>query len=330
MYGLGDPDDLTLKQPAGVGVGQHDRSDIGRERGIDRLGADVSVFASRNGAHRKADEGRRRGIRAVGGSGDEHDAARLGLSARLESRLDRHHAAKLSVRAGFGRHGDGAHSGHRHQGVGKRLDDSQRALRGRDGLKRMDVRKSRQPSHFLIEARIVLHRARAKRIDSGINRIVVAREANIMAHRLGLTEAGQIESGLARVRPQSRVKRRGLIDVDAGGVEAAGFEDERLLHVEGAISGESLARDAFGASGAGRTALSVHRLAGPQDVIAGIRPTLWRRPRDPLQYSLRCLRRRRSRRAQLRAGASTPADRQSHRATPTPRSVQRRDEECAS
>ena len=37
-------------------------------------------------------------------------------------------------------------------------------------------------------------------------------------------------------------ERRGLVDVDAGRVEPAGLEDQRLFHVERAIAGEGLRR----------------------------------------------------------------------------------------
>ena len=136
-------------------------------------------------------------------SGTSTMRLRFALSARLDSRLDRHHAAKLAVRAGFGRHCDRAHSGHRHQGVGKRFDDRQCALRGRNGLERMNIGKARQTGHLLIEARVVLHRARSEWINAGVDRIVVARQTDVMAHCLGLGEARQIESASARARSQS-------------------------------------------------------------------------------------------------------------------------------
>ena len=53
--------------------------------------------------------------------------------------------------------------------MGERFDQLERALHGRDRLQRMDVGEARQPRHLLVEARIVLHRARAERIEPGVD-----------------------------------------------------------------------------------------------------------------------------------------------------------------
>ncbi len=63
-----------------------------------------------------------------------------------------------------------------------------------------------------------------------------------MADRLRLGQAGQVNPALARVRPQPRLERRRLVDVDPGRVEAAAFEDQRLFEIEPAIAGEGFPR----------------------------------------------------------------------------------------
>ena len=166
VHRIGDADDLALEQPAGVGIGQHDRRDIGRERGPHRFDADDSVLAGRYGPYGIADQRRGRGIRAVGGIGNQHDPPRLSLPARLDRRLDRHHAAEFAMRAGLRRHRDRVHAGHGQQGVGQRFNDLERPLRRRDRLQRVHVGESRQARHLFVEAGIVLHRARAQRIDA--------------------------------------------------------------------------------------------------------------------------------------------------------------------
>ena len=55
MNRIGDLDDLALEQAAGVGIGQHDRGDIGPERGAHRGRDDGAVGARRNGRAPKAD-----------------------------------------------------------------------------------------------------------------------------------------------------------------------------------------------------------------------------------------------------------------------------------
>ena len=105
--------------------------------------------------------------------------------------LDRHHAAHFAMGAGLGRQRHGRHVGEREQPVGQFLHQRQRALHGRDRLQRMDVGKARQPRHFLVEARIVLHRAGAERIGPSVDGVIFLRQAHIMAHRLGFGQAGQ-------------------------------------------------------------------------------------------------------------------------------------------
>ena len=78
---------------------------------------DVSVRARRNGTHRIADQRRGRGVGAVGGIRNQHDAPGRSLAARLDRRLDRHHAAEFAMRAGLRRHRDGGHAGHRQQRI---------------------------------------------------------------------------------------------------------------------------------------------------------------------------------------------------------------------
>ena len=204
VNGVGDADDLALEQSASVGIGQHDRRDVGRERRAHRFDADDPVLARGDGAHRIADQRGGCGIRAMRGIGNQHHAPRLPLPARLDRRLDRHHAAELAVRAGLWRHCDGVHARHRQKRIRQRLDDLERPLRGRNRLQWVDVRESGQPRHFLVEAGIVLHRAGAQRIDPGVDRIIVARQAHVMADRLGLVEAGQIVPRFgARAAPAS-------------------------------------------------------------------------------------------------------------------------------
>ena len=115
VNGVGDADDLALEQAASVGIGQHDRRDVGRKSASHRLDADDPVLAGRYRAHRIADQRGGRRIGAVGGIGNQHDAARLPLPARLDRRLDRHHAAELAMRAGLWRHRDRLHAGHRRE-----------------------------------------------------------------------------------------------------------------------------------------------------------------------------------------------------------------------
>jgi hypothetical protein len=159
MNSLSDRRDLAFEQPAGVGIGQHDRGDFGPERRFDRGGIDDAVGAGRHRTHGKADQRGGRRIGAMGRFRHQHHVARGALAARLYRRLDRHHAAQLAMGARLRRHGDRRHARHRHQRAREIIDQSKRALHGGGRLQRMNVGEPRQARHFLVEPRIVFHRA---------------------------------------------------------------------------------------------------------------------------------------------------------------------------
>jgi hypothetical protein len=194
----------------------------------------------------------------VSGIGHQDHGAGLVLVACGQRRFDRHHAAQFAVRAGLRRHRHRAHAGQRQQRMRQRIDQLQRALHGGDRLQRMEIGEARQARHLLIEARVVLHRARAERIEPGVDRIIVARQSHVMAHRLRLGEAGQADRSVARVRAEFRGERRRRFEVDAGRVEPAGLEDQRLFDVEGAVAGERAAARRVARVRAGGATLVVH------------------------------------------------------------------------
>jgi hypothetical protein len=105
----------------------------------------------------------------------------------------------------------------------------------------MNVAEAGQPRHFLVEPRIVLHRARAERIGVRIDRRVHARQAHVVANRFRLGEAGKAASAGAFKRPEARLCRRRRVDVDAGHLGAADLENQWLFEIESAIAGERLA-----------------------------------------------------------------------------------------
>src|SRR5690606_23289394 len=86
-----------------------------------------------------------------------------------------------------------------------------------------------------------------------VDRVIEARQAHVMAHRLGLGEAGQVEG-----RPALEAAKVGGVEVDLRQVDSRMFavaelEDQRLVGEERGATGA----DAGGA-GAGGTALCVH------------------------------------------------------------------------
>ena len=184
--------DLGFEETARVGIGQHDGGDVGTDCGPHRIGRHRAICLRGYGAHGVAHERRRRRIGAVRRIRHQHDAA-LG-ALRLVRGLDGEHAGQLAVRASLGAERHRRHAGELHQIARQHFHQRDCALHGLLGLQRMDVAKARQPRHLLVQARIVLHRARAQRIEPAVDRVILARQPHVVAHRLGLGEAGQSDS----------------------------------------------------------------------------------------------------------------------------------------
>ena len=85
-----------------------------------------------------------RGVCSVGGFRRQDAGAGFGFALGFNRRLDRHHAAQLTMGAGLGRHGDGGHAGHFFQPVGERVDQFERALHRLLRLQWVNVGKARQ------------------------------------------------------------------------------------------------------------------------------------------------------------------------------------------
>src|SRR6516225_4392108 len=121
----------------------------------------------------------------------------------------------------------------------------------------MDVGETRKPRELLVQPRIVLHGARAERIEARINRGIALGEPDVMAHGLGLGKSRKTGRRLARKRAQAILERRRFRKVHARLAFAAEFENERLLVVEAAMARDGL-RTSIGLAGdkIGRAALA--------------------------------------------------------------------------
>ncbi len=105
----------------------------------------------------------------------------------------------------------------------------------------------------------MLHRAGAERIEPGIDGVVLLAEPHIVAHRLGLGQAGQVDRRFPRLCAEPGPCRRSLGEVHAGYVIAADLEEQRLLDLQAAIAGKGALGTAVARLGGRRgTALFVH------------------------------------------------------------------------
>ena len=258
--GRGNLHDVPLEQPAGVRVGQHDGGNVAvilRNRLLHRGQIHRAVVLGVDGDDLEAEQRSGGRVGAMGTFRHQHD---LRITARSDMRgLDCHHAALLAMGTGLRAHGDGGGAGQLHQPVTQLGDEFHGALDGRQRLQRVNVAKARHARHLLVKARVVLHGAGAERIKPGIDGVIVARQAHVMAHRLRLGEARQADLRRAGVGAQLRLESLRLIQINARHIEAADLEQQRLFHVERTVAGEGLGPECRARiARSGRASLSVH------------------------------------------------------------------------
>ena len=263
MHRPRDLDDLGLEQAAGVGVGQHDRGHVGPQRRLERDKVDAAALVGRDRLDDEAQRRRRRRVGAVRRFRRQHDLALGPLAARLEGGGDRHHAAHLAMRAGGRRHRHGRHAGQRLQPVRQAVDQLERALHGRDRLQGMQVADAGQARHLLVDARVVLHGARAQRIDAHVDGVVLLAEPRVVLHHLRLGEAGQADLAGAAQAVQAVLHLRRLRQVDAAAAGLAHLEDQRLLDLQRAVAGEGRRRCGRRVGGCRRCGPANGRATGP-------------------------------------------------------------------
>ena len=167
--------------------------------------------------HLVAGQGRGGRIGAVGARSGRarlrRASPRASWAARIASRPQSSPCAP-----GLGRERHRRHAGQRLQPVGQLVHQLERALDGGDRLQRMEVGEAGQARQLLVQPRVVLHGARAERIERQVDGVVLLAEPHIVAHRLRLGEAGQAVSvgagqagevgGVGRPAPPRRSRRR--------------------------------------------------------------------------------------------------------------------------
>ena len=122
----------------------------------------------------------------------DHDLAPLlGLAALLEVRADEHQARQLALRAGGRLQRDRVQTGHLGEDLLQAPLELERALHSVLLLQRMEVREARQGDDALVDARVVLHRARAERVEAGVDPEVALRELGEVADELELVHLGK-------------------------------------------------------------------------------------------------------------------------------------------
>ena len=99
-------------------------------------------------------------------------------------RADHRDAGELALGAGHRRERYGAHAGDVFQNFLQLVEAAHEALTVRLGRERMAAEEARQVRGAMRAARVVLHRARAERIELRLDGEVAPRQIGVVAHRL--------------------------------------------------------------------------------------------------------------------------------------------------
>ena len=121
----------------------------------------------------EAGHGGTRWVRPVGRI-RHHNAGALGFTALAEVLLNAAHGGEFALCAGHRLKGDFVHAGTHREHVLHFVEDGQEALQVVFRLVRMHVADAGHLSDDLVHARVVLHRARAERIEARVDTEVAA------------------------------------------------------------------------------------------------------------------------------------------------------------
>jgi hypothetical protein len=96
------------------------------------------------------------------------------------------HAGELAVRAGGGLQRDVRQTGDLRERALQVPHQLERPLRSLGVLQRVQPRMAGERGDALVQARVVLHRARAQRVEARVEVEVALGDADVVAHELGL------------------------------------------------------------------------------------------------------------------------------------------------
>ena len=236
MNRVGNLADIALEQPAGIGVGQHDRRDIGAELCLQRGQIDPPIGGRRHRIDGKAAIGGGRRVGAMGAFRHQDAGAGLALAPGDMGGADRHDAAKFAMGTGLGAERHGRHAGQHLQPMGQGPHEFHSARHGGERGQGMQIGKAGQPRQFLVQARVMLHGAGAEGVKPHVDGVIPPRQAHVMAHHLGFRQAGQADAALTRQIAQPALHGRHRRQVDAAAPCLALFKDQGFLVVETAMA----------------------------------------------------------------------------------------------
>ncbi len=231
---------VAFEQAAGVGIGDHHRRHVRAEPGLQVLEVHPAIAGLADLLHLIARLGGGGGIGAVGRDGREDAAA--DIAPRRVRRPHGQDPAELALGAGLGAERDGRHAGQGHQPIRQFAHQLDGALNCGDRLQRMEVGEAREPRQLLVQARVVLHRARAQRIERQVDGVILLRQPHVVAQGLRLRQPRQGHGRIADQGAEVRGVEIGRRHVDAGLLPASQLEDQRLFLEQGMTGCRSRSR----------------------------------------------------------------------------------------
>ena len=148
-----------------------------------RVGGDLLQLVAR---HRHAG-----GVRPVRGVGGDDRVALVALAEVLEVGAHQHQAGQLALRAGGRLERARVEPRDLREDLLQPPHQLERALRALLLLVRVQIAEAGQHDDALVDARVVLHRAAAERVEAGVDPEVARRELGEVADDLRLGELGQ-------------------------------------------------------------------------------------------------------------------------------------------
>ena len=216
MDGLGDLQDVLVKNAHGVGVCEHEPGGVGPNGLPQGFHVHAAVGAGGDVHHREPrhDGGGRVGT--MGGVGD-NNLGPGGVVPAAVVCLDEQQAGELAVGPGGGLEGHGVHAGDLPQQLPGGVDGLQAPLDRLLGLEGVDLGKAGEGGHVLVDLGVVLHGAGPQGVEPVVDPVDPLGEGRVVPGQLRLGHVGQVQ----RLRP--------------------GTGQRDLRHVAGGHKGQALA-----------------------------------------------------------------------------------------
>ena len=238
----GDLVNVGLKHADGRRVGEHQRRGIFVDELLERGQVDHAEFVRLQIGHLVAADSRRRRVGPVRRVGDDDLFARIAAALVVCPRQQ--NAGELAVCAGRRLQRDAVHARDLDQAFTQLLHLPERGVAQALGLVRVRLVQAFQPRDGLVDARVVLHGARAERIHAEVDRVVPRRQPREVANDLDFAQLGHDAQVVAAdgVAEQGSGIHRWYVQLGETVGLLAGrglLKDERFVLVDG---GSGLAR----------------------------------------------------------------------------------------